>query len=482
MADYPSTAVPSDYERLVMARMGTGFSRRTWKQLKRAGSAKRWFREQLQPELIEESPRAAALRTWYPDLQHPAAQQVADNTSGAKPAWKYARDLAAITILRRAYSNRPVLEMMTEFWSNHLHIPATGDLPSWAWRSSYDELLRTHALGTFEDLLREATLHPAMLLYLDTFRSRPTAPNENHGRELLELHTVGRDGGYTEAMVKDAAKILSGYSVRAWQTWEPFYEPGYHATGAVSVLGFEHPNAEADGREVTVAFLKHLAHHPATARTLARRLAVKFVSDDPSPALVEQLAGVYLATGTAIGPVLKALVASDEFKASAGAKVRTPVEDLVATIRVLDVRAQAPTSESDYALSIQWAHGSVQVYQWPMPDGAPEENAPWATTSRLLSSFTMHWGQAGGWWPANGVSYRPTSYWVPREPLRLDAYVDHLSRTFFGTPAPDWLVMTALQATGLPAKEVITGDHAVAGWLGVRLIGALLDTPLHMTR
>ncbi len=315
MADYPSTAVPSDYERLMMARMGTGFSRRTWRQLKRSGSARRWFRDQLHPELIEESPRAAALPTWFPDLEHAAAEQVANNDSGVKPAWKYARDLAAITILRRAYSNRPVLEMMTEFWSNHLHIPTTGDLPSWAWRSSYDTLLRTHALGTFEDLLREATLHPAMLLYLDNFRSRRTAPNENHGRELLELHTVGRDGGYTEAMVKDAAKILSGWSVRAWQIWEPFYDLGNHATGAVSVLGFEHPNTEADGQAVTVAFLKHLAHHPATALTLARRLAVKFVSDDPSQALVEQLADVYLSNGTAIVPVLNALVASDEFTA-----------------------------------------------------------------------------------------------------------------------------------------------------------------------
>jgi len=473
--------VPSDYERLLMARMGTGFSQRTWSQMKRAGSAGRWFREQLQPELIEESARATALPSWFPDLADAAATQVARNTSGSKPAWTYARDLAAITILRRAYSNRPVLEMMTDFWSNHLHIPANADLP-WMYRSSYDALLREHALGSFEELLVAATLHPAMVLYLDTFRSRRTTPNENHGRELLELHTVGRDGGYTEAEVKDAATILSGWWVDAWKTWAPSYKPEYHATGAVSVLGFEHPNAVADGQQVTKDFLKHLAHHPATARTLARRLAVKFVSDAPSDALVEQLAQVYLDNGTAIGPVLQALVRTDEFKASAGRKVRTPVEDLVATIRVLDVRAQAPTKDSDYAIAVAWVHRSVQVHQWPMPDGAPETNAAWSTTSRLLSSFRMHWEHVGGWWPRDGVTYRSTKHWVPREPLRLDAYVDHLSRTFFGRPAPDWLVSTALQATGLPAREVVTRDHVVADWLGVRLIGALLDTHLHMTR
>ncbi len=473
--------VPSDRERMVMARMGTGFSQKTWAQMQAAGSAGRWFRAQLQPELVEEGARAEALPGWFPDLDHSPLQQVTNNEDGTKYAWQYARDLAAVTILRRAYSNRPVLEMMTDFWSNHLHIPSDADLP-WMWRTSYDALLRGHALGTFEDLLREATLHPAMLLYLDTFRSRRASPNENHGRELLELHTVGRDGGYTEAMVKDAARILSGWSVRAWTTWERFYEPRYHATGPVSVLGFEHPNAAADGQEVTVSFLKHLAHHPATAATLARRLAVKFVSDDPSAALVQQLADVYLANGTAIGPVLEALVASAEFKAAAGMKVRTPVEDLVATIRVLDVRADAPTDDDDYARALPWVHGSVQVYQWPMPDGAPEDNAAWSTTSRMLSSFEMHWSQTAGWWPSNGARYRSTTYWVPREPLRLDAYVDHLSRTFFGIPAPDWLVRTAVQATGLRAREVVSRDHAVADWLGVRLIGALLDTPLHMTR
>ena len=481
MVGYPSTAVPSAGQRLLMARMGTGYSRKTWKQLRRAGGGKAWFRAQLQPDLVRESGLAEALGDWFPDLADTPATQVAKHQANRTLSWQYAHELAAATILRRAYSNRPVLEMMTDFWSNHLHVPADADT-AWMWRSSYDALLRKHALGTFEELLREATLHPAMLLYLDTFRSRRRLPNENHGRELLELHTVGRDGGYSEEMVKDAARILSGWWVDAWGTWEPRYRADFHATGAVSVLGFEHANADPDGREVTHALLKHLAHLPATARTLAHRLAVKFVSDDPSTELVDELAAVYLDNGTAIAPVLEALVASGEFKRSAGQKVRTPVEDLVATMRVLGVRPQAPTRRSDYAWMLPWLHGSVQVHQWPMPDGAPEDSASWSTTSRLLSSFHMHWSQAAGWWPVDGVSYRSPKRWVPRKPLRLDAYVDHLSRTFFGTPAPDWLVTTAVHATGLPKDHVVSRRHEVASWLGVRLIGALLDTPLHMTR
>src|SRR5690606_39213187 len=118
-------------------------------------------------------------------------------------------------------------------------------------------------------------------LHLDTWTSTRRTPNENHGRELLELHTVGRAAGYTEAMVRDSARILSGYTIDAGRTWRPSYDPGRHATGPVQVLGFRHANADADGRAVTEAYLRYLARHPATARRIARKLAVRFVSDRP---------------------------------------------------------------------------------------------------------------------------------------------------------------------------------------------------------
>src|SRR6476469_8734572 len=151
-----------------------------------------------------------------------------------------------MAMLRHIYSRRTVLETMTDFWSNHLHVPAADDL-AWVYRYSYDQLLRQHALGKFDALLEAATLHPAMLLYLDTWRSEKGAPNENHGRELLELHTVGRTAGYSEQMVKDSAKILSGWTVDAYSSWVPRYDPGKHTTGAVQVLGFSAANAAADG-------------------------------------------------------------------------------------------------------------------------------------------------------------------------------------------------------------------------------------------
>src|SRR4029077_16631596 len=120
---------------------------------------------------------------------------------------------------------------------------------------------------------------------------------------------VGRDAGYTEDMVKASAKILSGYTVD-WGTGKTFnalYDPNKHTTGAVSVLGFSHANTATDGQAVTVAYLKYLAHHPATARRIATKLATYFVSDSPSDGLVDSLAGVYTSSGTDISAVLTAL-------------------------------------------------------------------------------------------------------------------------------------------------------------------------------
>ena len=136
------------------------------------------------------------------------------------PAWKYGHDLGNWTILRRIYSERSVLETMTDFWSTNLHIPVGHD-KAWLYRVDYDATIRAarvrHASRT---CWSRCSLHPAMRVYLDNWTSVKNKPNENQGRELLELHTVGRDAGYTEAMVKDSAKILSGYTVDWGKTFD----------------------------------------------------------------------------------------------------------------------------------------------------------------------------------------------------------------------------------------------------------------------
>ena len=214
---------------------------------------------------------------------------------------------------------------------------------TWMWRHGYDALIRKHALGRFDQMLQAAIIHPTMLTYLDADVSmvvRSSAGvveliNENLGRELLELHTVGRTAGYTESMVKDSAYILTGWTIDRMRTWARSYEPNIHYTGPVSVLEFSSPNDQRDGRQVLRNYLQYLAHHPATAQRIARKLAVRFVSDTPSQRLVDHLATVFQNSGTDIKTTLRALVRDREFKGSAGDKVRTPTDDMAATVRAL---------------------------------------------------------------------------------------------------------------------------------------------------
>ena len=149
---------------------------------------------------------------------------MATNAGGGKKAWQYGHDLGNWSILRRIYSERTVLETMVEFWTTVLHIP-TGHDKAWVYQFDYDATIRRLALGRFEDLLTACSLHPAMRLYLDNWKSAKNKPNENQGRELLELHTVGRGAGYTEAMVKSSAVLLSGYTVDWGKTYDAKYDP-----------------------------------------------------------------------------------------------------------------------------------------------------------------------------------------------------------------------------------------------------------------
>jgi hypothetical protein len=473
-------------ERLFLNRFGTGFTQDALRQLRTAGTTEAWLEQQMTPSSVAEAAKVAEVDGWFSYLWAPVTAKVAANGDGSMPAWKYGHNLGNWTILRRIYSRRSVLETMTDFWSTNLHIPVGHDR-AWLYRADYDATIRQHAFGTFEDLLVALSLHPAMRLYLDNWSSVKNKPNENQGRELLELHTVGRGAGYTEAMVKDSAKILSGYTVDWGKTYAEKYDAARHTTGAVSVLGFSDPNAAPDGQALTVAYLTYLAHHPATASNLCRKLATYFVSDSPSDGLVATLAQVYLDSGTDMKAVLRALAAHPEFLTSQGQKVRTPVADMVATARVLDLDALPPDADGSYAYNANWANGGPALFSWPRPDGPPVVGQMWSSASRVFASFDMHLSHAGGWWP-KGATYRSAVSWLPASSVRFDDYVEHLSRTWLGRAADARLQKAATSAVTGPEKwavitasTIVDKDHSLARWLFPRLVVALLDTPDHMT-
>ena len=473
-------------ERLYLNRFGTGFTQAALTQLRASGSPDAWLAAQLQPESVAESAKVDTVDGWFPDLRRTPAEKWSGSQNGGKMGWQYGQDLGNWSILRRVYSRRSVLETMVDFWSTVLHIPIGHDR-AWVYRHDYDATIRQHALGTFEDLLTACSLHPAMRVYLDNDRSKRGSPNENQGRELLELHSVGRAAGYTETMVKSSAVILSGYAVDWGNTFAPVYNTAAHTTGPVTVLDFSDPNSSVDGQALALSYLHYLAHHPSTARTLATRLATYFVSDSPSDGLISTLAGVYTDSGTDIRAVLTALATHPEFLTSEGQKVRTPVADLVATARVLDVDVQAPVDSSSWASAANYLHGADRLFSWPRPDGPPITGSPWSSASRLFSSYQMHSNQAGGWWP-KGATYRTAASWLPTSSLRFDAYVEHLCRTWLGRPSDARLLQAATQAVTGPqtwavvtSSTLVTSTHALASWLFPRLVSALLDTPDHMT-
>lgn len=469
--------------RHLVGRFSYGHSTSLVRQVLAAGGPRAWFEKQLTPGRVPDG-AAADVTSWFPALRYDAAKLWQRNKDGVMGGWEVMADYQRWLLVRRVRSNRQVHEVMTEFWLNHLNVPVDAD-GVFTWRFDYDRVVRRHALGKFSDLLVATTTHPAMGMYLNNAVSTKRHPNENLGRELLELHTVGRDS-YTEDDVKDSARILTGYRVDMWRTFNSYYSPEDHWTGPVQVMGFQHANGAADGRAATVAYLRYLATHPQTAKRIARKLAVKFIRDNPPQGLVDRLANVYLRHDTAIAPVLRALVRTPEFAASVGQKVRDPGEDVVATYRALGVALRRPPAgaEGHAAQAILWQTDSVgaRPCSWPRPDGPPLNNDAWSSPARLLASMEIHWVMSGGWWPDKGITYRRPVGWLPKANVRFDVLVDHLSQRLLGRRSTSTLLKAACQACDCRPGEVINRDHGLVKWNFHRLLSVMLDSPAHLTR
>ena len=467
--------------RLLVSRFSYGLTPALARQVRARGGARAWFEWQLEPAAIRD-PDLVGLDDWWPGLAHSGARAWRRNVEGVEPGWVHTANYQRWLLQRRIRSRRQLLEVMTEFWEHHFNVPANGDA-QFVYRKDYGDAIRRHALDSFDALLQAAITHPAMLIYLNQAVSTKSHPNENLGRELLELHTVGR-AHHTEDDVKDCARVLTGWRVDLWNTWTPSYEKSWHWTGPVSVAGFSDPNTSPDGRDVTGRMLAHLARHPETARRIARKLVVKFVSDDPPEGLVDRLAQVYLDHDTQVRPVLRALVDSPEFRGSEGLKIRNPVEDVVAAYRVLGIRTDRPTAEASGANAVLWQCTTVGAYPqgWPRPDGLPQSNQAWATPARMMASMRVHFSLCGGWWPTVDTRFRRPASWAPDYPIRFEDLVDHLSRTLLHRRVTPTLLRACCEAVDVAAAERITRDHGVVRWGMPRLLTTFLDSPAFYTR
>jgi len=473
--------VPSTQTRHLLNRFSYGVTPALVRQAGTHGGARRWLEWQMSPTSVGDA-YARGMWAWFPRLSYSPARLWESSRSGALLRHEVTFDYVRWTLLRRTFSQRQLHEVMAEFWSHLLYIPAA-DVKAWPHRTRYDQTIRGLALGRFEDLLLAAITHPAMTSYLDNARSTKNELNENLGRELLELHTVGRASGYTEQHVLDSARMLSGYRVDMNDSRIDFYAPGDHFTGQVRVLGFSSANTAADGRAATAAYIRYLARHPATARNIARRLCVRFVRDDPSLAIVNAVAKAYSRSGTDIKAALRTLVDHPEFTDSVGAKVRTPGEDVCATYRAVGVRAKRPVKASDFANTVNWHSQALgeAPFDWPRPDGPPDVASAWTSSGRMLSSWSFH-QSLGGRTPSGGATHRASKSWLPPLPARLDRIVDHMSCQLLSRPASTALCTAASTCIDIPRAKVIKRFEDLRDWRVTLLISTILNTPQHMTR
>lgn len=234
-------------------------------------------------------------------------------------------------IYRAAWSERGLYERMVELWTDHFNVPISDLMPDKIVDDR--EMIRAHALGRFGDLLYASATSPAMLFYLDNASSSKEYPNENYARELLELHTLGVDVGYTERDVKETARAFTGWSLNDSFPGRFYFDAERHDGGEKVVLG--RSLASGRGIEDGLEVLDLLAHHPATARFIAFKLGRMFVEDNPPESFIESTAKVFTSSGGELKETVRHVFHTPEFWASAGKKYRRPLEQFVANLRAL---------------------------------------------------------------------------------------------------------------------------------------------------
>jgi uncharacterized protein (DUF1800 family) len=349
-----------------------------------------WVDSQLQ-----RNPPLPAALTGLRSSSEILADALAARAAGAQQVQKLAREqLRAVYLTEAAArtqaaidSDHPVIERLVQFWSNHFSISVQGKPIVLGIPGAYErEAIRPHVLGRFEDMLRAVVEHPAMLMYLDNVQSigpdsvggrrRNKGLNENLAREIMELHTLGVAGGYSQEDVTSFAKVLTGWTITPLKEAEPGrfrFAPQIHQPGDKIVLGRRYGDG---GKQEGDAVLRDLAHHPSTARFIATKLARHFIADDPPPAVVERLAHRFQETGGDLAAVTRALVAAPEAWPDswpqAGGKIKTPNELVISAFRALGGYPGEP-------LRLVRSLGVLDQapFSAPSPAGWPDKAADW---------------------------------------------------------------------------------------------------------
>jgi len=317
--------------------------------------------------------------------------------SAAGPQAMVAQDLLEAKLDRAVYSNRQLQEVLADFWYNHFNVFLEKGPDHYLVTAYERDAIRPHVLGKFEDLLRATAQSPAMLFYLDNWESvgaqspagkrRQRGLNENYGRELLELHTLGVDGGYTQKDVTEVARCFTGWTIRQPQRAAEFeFNPRMHDEGEKTVLGVRIPAGGGIGDGFKVLHL--VAHHPSTARFISRQLAMRFVADDPPASLLDRMSATFLKKDGDLRAVLKTMFDSPEFW-SCGAyrsKMKSPLEMVASSVRALNADV-----DFTFGLNNQLVQLGQPLYRKAEPTGYSNSGQEWLNSAGLLArmNFSM---------------------------------------------------------------------------------------------
>ncbi|HEV8533189.1 MAG TPA: DUF1800 domain-containing protein [Methylomirabilota bacterium] len=416
----------------VLNRLGYGPRAGDVERVRQMGLAK-WIERQLEPSRIPDERVEAALQAFptltrsVPELvlayPEPDPKLLAKVQSGemtqqemrqmAPPErrpFRIPAELQAAKLTRAVMSERQLEEVMTDFWFNHFNVDVRKGAVKWMVADYERTAIRPYALGKFRDLLLATARHPAMLFYLDNWMStrpdlvvvfgpnkgRKMGLNENYAREIMELHTLGVDGGYTQEDVLEVARAFTGWSIERPREKGTFlFQTAAHDQGAKKVLGHVLPafGGEQDGIRV----IDILSRHPATARFIATKLVRRFVSDEPPPALVERAAQTFRDTDGDIRKVVATIVSSPEFFSAGayGAKIKKPIELVASAVRAAGGEIAPPGEPGSQqvggglALAMQVAKLGEPLYQQQPPTGYPDVAEAWVNTGALLNRLNF---------------------------------------------------------------------------------------------
>jgi len=434
----------------------------------------RWIDAQLAPDQIDDEALAGREREFdvlkydrgdlarlYAEVQRARQQRkrmgdtAADKPDDSPVAVKgrrFAAQVQQLAVVRAALSQRQLYEVMVDFWTNHFNVYFAKGADRFLTPDYIEHTIRPHAMGKFEDLLIATAKSPAMLFYLDNWESvapgatppvvaharrrawisvgaqhaaplpparAPKGINENYARELLELHTLGVDGGYDQHDVIEVARIFTGWSIRRPQQGGDFeFHDWAHDTGDKQVLGIEFERGH--GMDEGIRLLKLLANHPATIHHVSRKLCQRFVSDDPPDGCVDDAVAAWQRTRGDIREVLRAVFHGPDFWSTVNvrAKVKTPLEFVVSA-----ARATAADPDTTPRLAQMVARLGEPLYLHVAPDGYPEKEDAWVNSGALLDRMNAAVALAAGRLPG-AVATLDSVAPVTADPQQLIADID----------------------------------------------------------